>query len=178
MQTTLDDLDALIVDFDRTLGSLDDATLDAVPDDGGWTARQILGHLLLTARLYDERMQAKIATLPKPRGDATRPHKPGWFAGMLLKWLPDAAKRFKAPKLFDPTRTEERFDVAGLLAVHRTLRETGGQIQALGIGAVRFGTPVSRLLRMSLADGVAVQVAHGRRHLEQIRRVAGLPAAA
>ena len=178
MQPILDDLDALIAEFDGSLSPLDDAQLDAAPADGGWTPRQILGHLVLTARLYDERMQAKIAARPKAPAATGKPHKTGWFPAMLLKWLPDAAKRFKAPKLFDPTRTDERFDVGGLLAAHRSLRETAAQIEALGLERVKFGTPVSRLLRMSLRDGVTVQVAHGRRHLAQIQRVAGLDAAA
>lgn len=176
MQTLLDRFDALLARFDAELGPLADALLDAEPADGGWTGRQILGHLTITARLYDERIRAAIARRPEGGKPTTKPHKPGWFAGLLLKWLPDLAKRFKSPKKFDPRHSEERFDVEELCRVHRGLRATAQQIAERHLGAFRFGTPVSPLLRLSMHDGIQVMVLHGERHLVQLRRVVGLPA--
>lgn len=172
MQTVLDDLDALLATFEAELGRLDDAALDLVPADGGWSARQTIGHLVLTARLYEERMRAAIDGRPGGGDPHAGPRKSSWFARMLLRWLPDAARRFKAPAPFDPRRADERFDVDALLATYRAVRETGLRARDLHLGTLRIGTPVSRLLRMSIRDAVAVQVAHAERHLDQIRRAA------
>lgn len=182
MQAVLDDLDALIATFEQELVPQDDAALDRPPPGRGWSARQVIAHVALTARLYDERMRAVLAKRKDEGRPGPAPRTSGWFAGMLLKWLPDRTRTFKSPKVFDPTRSDERsderFDVATLVSVFRGLRATGQEIADRHLAGVKFGTPVSRFLRMSLGDGVRVQVAHARRHLEQIRRALGTEASA
>ncbi len=175
METILADLDALIDELEAELGALSDAQLDAQPADGGWSARETIGHVTITARLYDARIQESVARRPEGCKPSDKPHKPNWAARALKKWLPNLAKRFKAPGKFDPRRSDERFDVAGLLAAYRSLHATGEQVRALHMGPCKFGTPVSRLLRMKMRDAFEINALHARRHLVQIRRAAGLP---
>lgn len=174
MDETIDALDALIARFETEVAPLGDDQLDRPQEAEAWTARETTGHLILTARQYDEKLRALIQRHPEGRRPSDKPYKPKWMGAMLLKFLPNAARRFKAPKTFDPRRTEERFTAEQLVSVYRALRETATELRRLHLGRAVFGTPVSRFLRMRARDGVDVQIEHGKRHLAQILRAAGV----
>ena len=45
----------------------------------------------------------------------------------------------------------------------------------VGLNRTRLASPVSPLLRINLGDAFSVCLAHGRRHMDQIRRLRSLP---
>ncbi|MDA1194872.1 MAG: DinB family protein [Planctomycetota bacterium] len=166
MDAELADLDFLIAEFDAALAAVPAERLDVSPADGGWSAREVLAHLVVTVEGYASCLEALLARdSAAPRGQ-----KSTWFARFLRGALERPGRRYSAPRAFRPTAAHASLDVSALLAAHQRLRAAAAAVQARGLTGVRFGTPVGRLLRLDAVDAVRVQVAHGRRHLAQMQR--------
>ena len=67
---------ALIDRFEGELQPLSDEQLDLRPETSGWTARECIGHLTVTAELYNEKLAALLANPSAKRGAGAR--KPNW----------------------------------------------------------------------------------------------------
>ena len=176
MQDMNDELLVLIERYETELAPLPEEALDRRPADGGWTAREAIGHLTVAVELYNEKLAALIARAPEPPAGASKPHKPTWVARFLLGFLRKEGARKKkvgAPKIFRPDRTDRVYTVAELVAVHRTLHEHALAVDERRLGGRKIATPISGLLKLKARDAVEVQLLHGRRHLEQALQAAG-----
>jgi len=95
---------------------------------------------------------------------------------LIRQLLPEAARKVPAPKVFRPA---ESAAIAG--ALERFLRQQERFISlvshARGIdyNKTKLRSPVTPLMRYSLADAFVITVVHGQRHLAQARRVRELP---
>ncbi|MDJ0523191.1 MAG: DinB family protein, partial [Planctomycetota bacterium] len=146
MDDLIRDLDDLLARFEHELTPLDDEQLARKPADGGWSAREVFGHLETTARLYLEKIEAAVERLPEGRSSRPRPPRPGMFGGALLGALRKTGKRLRSPRLFRPPLDAAEGSLDELIAVHRRLRRAAKTIGDRNLEAVRIGTPVSRLL--------------------------------
>jgi hypothetical protein len=81
-----------------------------------------------------------------------------------------------APKVFRPAEASE---IHG--ALDRFLRQQEGflrfvrQAEGVNYNKVKLRSPVTALMRYSLADAFVITAVHGRRHLAQARRVRETP---
>ena len=176
MQELNDGILALIERYEAELAPFSDEDLDRRPADGGWTAREAIGHLTVAVELYNGKLADLIARVPERPTGASKPHKPNWVARLLLGLLrKEGAKKKKvgAPKVFRPDRTDRVYTVAELVAVHRTLHEHARVIDTRGLGGRKIATPISGFVKLKARDAVEVQLLHGRRHLEQAITAAG-----
>lgn len=100
---------------------------------------------------------------------APRPWNASLFGGWLRRALGSAQNKLPAPKLYRVVGAPRADVVAAWLAGVRTLR---AQIESAVTAdlTVRLSSPVSRSLRISLGDALAIPVVHGHRHLEQVAR--------
>src|SRR5581483_5258799 len=105
------------------------------------------------------------------RGASGKPYRPTWMGKWLINTLDqEGGRKFKAPKNFQPPARP----AAG--ALDRFLEEQR-QVTSLVERSRRSDTdvtlrsPVTPLMRYSLADAFEVIVAHDRRHLRQAQRV-------
>ncbi len=147
----------------------------------GWSIGQIVEHLLVADSLYQDRLRQAIARGRErqllDRGEPWRPTLAG-------RWLVDSfdpgnRRRLPAPTRFAPTLRPRPSVVPSYLSVLdellTLLREAGG----LDLRRLRFGSPVTGLIRLNAGDGFLVLANHGARHAGQIERVhaeAGFPA--
>ncbi len=169
--------------LDAMSAGLTDRQANWRPATGSWSIGECLEHMALSAGSYADRMEAAIAAARRQgrRGD----EEPG--RGTLIgKWILGAlrqgpgGRRLKAPGVFRPRRVEFVLadSVLRLRGVHLHLCELAERADGLPLGRIRIATPLSPLLRVSLAQAFEMHALHAHRHLDQVERIiadAGFP---
>ena len=106
----------------------------------------------------------------------------GFFSRLILKALdPEQGRRTKAPRVFEPARSDVTADVLQKFAAHQAELATRMRATASAdLLGLKVTSPVSAVATYSVLDAYRIVVAHERKHFEQARRVmqtAGFPAA-
>lgn len=144
------------------------------PGPRKWSANQCLQHMARSASTYAARMAPAIDRSAGLAG--TEPYGRGTLGGrIILSFLRDTSKprRAPAPRVFRPDKGSHDRDVvlAEFIEATGALRALAERADGLALGRIRFGTPVSRLLRVSLAEAFEIQAVHHLRHIAQAERV-------
>lgn len=153
----------------RTVRLPDDpARLHVVPADGGWSAAQILEHLVLSNGSYLTvmRQRTERAALTEGADCSWRPS----LAGRMLAWSMTSRRRFPAPRGWVPDVTPRPHVVEAWIAELRELDALLDRAVPVPWNRIRFHSPVSMVLRLNLGDGFLVLVSHAERHFAQIDR--------
>ncbi len=155
---------------ERLVAGLDEEQLNWIPEPGAWSIALCLDHLAVTNREFRPYLEKALAKAQR-RGASGKPYRPTWMGKWLINTLDqEGGRKFKAPKNFQPPARP----AAG--ALDRFLEEQR-QVTSLVERSRRSDTdvtlrsPVTPLMRYSLADAFEVIVAHDRRHLRQAQRV-------
>lgn len=146
-----------------------------------WSIAQCLDHLAVTGEHFDKYYTDAIKRgREKWRVREPIQYRPTFVGGWLLKQVtPETTRKLPAPKVFRPSQS---FTIKGSL--ERFLKQQSVFLNFVRDGAgldynrIRLRSPVTRLMRYSLADAFVVTVLHGQRHLGQARRMretAGFP---
>jgi hypothetical protein len=178
LQTIASETEKISSDARQLVAALADAQLNWKPAPNGWSIAQCLEHLAVTSEKFDQDFTRAIA-----RGREKRPvsgavrYRPTMFGGWLVKHLsPEAKRKMPAPRVFRPSESSA---IKGVLERFLRQQETflGFVNDARGIdyNKTRLRSPVTPLIRYSLADALVMTVVHGQRHLAQARRVRETP---
>jgi hypothetical protein len=158
----------------QLVSGLSEAQLNWKPAPDKWSIAQCLEHLAVTSKEFDSYFTVALARGQKKWPVSRAPaYRPSWMGGWLIKQVtPETGRNLRAPKVFRPSESstiqgalesflkqQERF-----LAF---VRETAG----VNYNKTRLRSPVTPLMRYSLADAFVVTVVHGQRHLVQAQRV-------
>ncbi len=156
------------------VSGLSNAQLNWKPAPEKWSIAQCLDHLAVTSRGFDGYFSDALVRGRKKWPVSKGPvYRPSFMGGWLIKLVhPETGRNLTAPKIFRPAessnideplekflRQQERFI--------EFVRETNG----VDYNKTKLRSPVTPLMRYSLADAFVVTVVHGRRHLAQARRV-------
>lgn len=136
----------------------------------GWSAAQVLEHLVLASGSYLAVMRQRTETMRGTPGGAALRWRPT-LAGRLLARSMTSSRSFRAPRGWVPDVTPRPHV---LEAWGEELRELDALLErSVGLpwNRVRFGSPAAALLRLNLGDGFLVLVAHAERHLGQLDRL-------
>jgi uncharacterized damage-inducible protein DinB len=154
----------------------DDLSTDQLvwqPPDGGWSIASCFEHLAVTAELYVDRLDDTIERSRALGMVENRPYHPTWIGGWLVKAAgPGGMKKVGAPKKFRPAKDGadpkalDRFIKANT-EVLRQIRSADG----CDLNRVRFGSPITWLIRLSIGDALHLLVRHGQRHVGQAHRI-------
>jgi len=163
-------------------GRLTESQAQWRPAPGSWSVVDCFTHLTVTAGLYFPNI-GKAVTHGRSRAmTGTAPYGRGTLVGrLLLKSVTEqTGRRFKAPRKFHPPSAVGALDAESseLRAANDSLRDLMLDADGLALGRIRLGSPVSRVLRLSLAQVFELQPVHELRHLGQAERVidaAGFP---
>jgi hypothetical protein len=150
-----------------TGSSLDDAALHLQPPAGGWTIAQIFEHMRIADSSYVDGCLPKA--IAKAQGKAKKPWKPSLFGGWLRRALANFQKPLPAPKIYRVAGVPRGDVVEAWLAGVRKLRALIESADRLDLNT-RLSSPVSKLIRISLGDALAIPVVHSHRHLGQVER--------
>jgi len=163
------------------VNGLSEDQLNWKPAPGSWSIAQCLEHLTAATEGFDQYFEKAIASGREKRSvDGTIPYRPTRLGGWLIKQLvPEATRKVPAPKIFRPA---ESSSIEG--ALERFLQQQERFVKfvkdATGIdyNKTKLRSPVTPLMRYSLADAFVLTVVHGRRHLgqaQQVRETPGFP---
>lgn len=148
------------------------------PYESQWSMAQCLDHLAVTTKAWEQifadairRGRQKYAVAGSPR------YSPTIVGGWLIKNAgPELKRKFPAPKVFRPT------DGSNIQNALQTFLDSQTRFlnfvkdsHGLDYNKTRLRSPVTPLMRYSLADAFVVIVVHNQRHLAQARRVRELP---
>jgi len=161
-------------DAQRLFGDLSEDQLNWKPAPDRWSIAQCLDHLAVATDKFGPYLTAAIA-----RGRAKYPvpsspvYQPSRLGGWLIKQLlPESTRRVPAPKIFRPTETAPIHGaLAHFLKAHNEFLGFVRQAEGLDYNKTRLRSPVTPLMRYSLADAFVITVVHGQRHLGQAQRV-------
>lgn len=160
------------------VAGLTEEQLNWKPASDCWSIAQCLDHLAVTSAQFNKLFTAAIERgRTKWPVNGPVPYRPSLVGGWLIKQvLPETTRKFPAPKVFRPSDSS---DIQG--ALEKYLNQQASFIRFVNDSAnldynkTRLRSPVTPLMRYSLADAYVVTVVHGWRHLAQARRVREAP---
>ncbi len=176
-EATLDSLaaevDALEESFRALRREHGAESLETRPGPKSWSVAEVARHLVITWDRYRPPMQAHADKLRgadriSPSGEV----RPGWLAGKFLGMVaPRNTKKLKAPGAFQPSQGEaDVTDLDVLIERQSELRGMLAAAQGLELNRHKFASPITRLLRFTLGEGLVLMVRHEQRHLQQAQR--------
>jgi len=157
---------------------LTEQQLNWKPDAKQWSIAQCLEHLAVASKQFNSYFTDLIERARQSwPTKGVIPYRPSFVGGLLIKQVvPETTRAFPAPKVFRPTESSAIHDALGLFLQQqeefvRFVRESEG----VDYNRARLRSPVTPLMRYSLADAFVVTIVHGYRHLAQANRVKAMP---
>jgi hypothetical protein len=170
-------------DAARELASgLSPAQLNWRPTPDKWSIAQCLDHLTISSNSFDGYFSEALVRGRKRWPVSSVPaYRPSFMGGLLIKQVnPEGGRNLSAPKIFRPAESSSIDEpLEKFLKQQTRFLEFVRQTSGVDYNKTRIRSPVTPLIRYSLADAFVVTVVHGRRHLAQARRVletSGFPA--
>ena len=154
------------------LQGADDAALNRRPDEGGWSAGEVVLHLNAVNGPYLRRTEELVE---RTRANGLRsdgPFRYGWFEKWFVSMTgPDNQRKVKTVRFFEPEPKQAgRADVETLDAGLGRLREVMEGADGLDLAALKTSSPATKLVRFRLGMLFRLLVAHTERHAGQIER--------
>ncbi len=156
---------------------LSDAQLNWTASPERWSIAQCLDHLAVTGGQFKNYFNDAIAR-GREKWPTTAPvaYKPSFVGGWLIKQVvPEATRKVTSPKVFRPSTSAIADPLGKFLNQQKDFSSFVQQAEGVDYNKVRLRSPVTPLMRYSLADAFVVTVVHGWRHLGQARRVSETP---
>ncbi|MCH8123613.1 MAG: DinB family protein [Bacteroidetes bacterium] len=168
----LQDIKELKNDIEDQTSDLSDAEMQRQPAPQSWSILSCIGHLNRTGSEYLPRLSQAASISPKIDNGDSLPYRPSWIGRVFLSNLsPSSGRRWPAPRKFRPLPTTDCLATKSEFnAQLNQLADLIGQVDGKNFNVVRFSSPLSPLIRFTLADGMAVVVTHARRHMIQITK--------
>jgi len=166
-------------DIARVLTSdLTEGQLNWKPSAGQWSMAQCLEHLAVATKGFEKYFDAALE-LARQRRTATSPpkYKPTVLGGWLAKQVsPEGERKLPAPKIFRPAESSNiEGSVKMFLDQQVKFVDFVRRCEGIDYNKTRLRSPVTPLIRYSLADAFVITVLHAQRHLAQARRVRERP---
>lgn len=161
----------------QLVSGLSEAQLNWKPAPEKWSIAQCLDHLTVTSNKFDAYFTAALARGRKkwPLG-AGLVYRPSLMGGWLIKQVnPETGRNLPAPKVFRPSESSNIHGaMQSFLEQQERFIKFVRQTDGVDYNKTRLRSPVTPLMRYSLADAFVITVVHGQRHLAQARRVRGM----
>jgi len=153
---------------------LTEAQLNWKPTADRWSIAQCLEHLTFATKSFEKYFEAVLARGRTTTPDSPSPgYKPTFMGGLLAKHVsPEAARKLSAPKILRPAESSNiRESLEMFLREQDRFLEFVRRFEGIDYNKTRLRSPVTPLVRYSLADAFVITVLHGQRHLAQAQRV-------
>jgi hypothetical protein len=169
----LEQLDAILLDARSVAAELTQAQFNWRPDGRRWSVGQCLQHITLTARLYPGRIEAMLGEARERAGRGERGYREGAFSRWFVRSMePPPSLRIRTFRKVEPAGELDRDTViADFEAVHGRFAELMRRADGLSLTHARTASPFLSLLKFTLGQVFAMNLAHARRHLWQARQV-------
>jgi len=158
----------------RLVAGLSEEQLAWTSTPSAWSIAQCLDHLTTTSRAFGPYFISAIKRGHDKWPVRSRvPYRPSWVGGWLIKQVvPESTRKVPAPKVFQPSHTPTIENaLESFLKQQAEFARFVREAEGLDYNKTRLRSPVTPLMRYSLADAFVVNVVHGWRHLAQARRM-------
>jgi hypothetical protein len=154
-------------------GGLTEPQLNWKPAPDGWSIAQCLEHLAVATKGFDKYFAAALKQAKSTPANNPTAYKPTMMGGWLARHVaPESPRKLRAPKMFRPAAASAIQDSLQMfLDEQQKFIDFVRQCQHLDYNKTRIRSPVTPLVRYSLADAFVITVLHAQRHLAQARRV-------
>src|SRR5215470_6565197 len=149
---------------------LSDQQLNWKPRPDQWSMAECLDHLSLSNAAFAPYLSNAIA---RGRTKAPVQMAPAYHPTRIGAWLirqvsPEAPRKLKAPKIFRPAEPSKIASALDhFLDGQAKFLNLVQQVAGIDYNSIRLRSPVTPLIRYSLADALVVTVVHEKRHLDQ-----------
>lgn len=152
----------------------DAAALTARPAPDRWNAVECLGHLMETGNQYYPVLRETLERYRAEGRTGDGQYRPGWFARWFIGMVEPASTRaVPTVRSFEPRVPPDDLDIRDrFLAQQDILLSLLHDADGLDLNGPRFSSPVTVLVRLTLGEGLRLQVAHQERHVGQAERAA------
>ncbi len=178
LQTILEEAENNSETAKRSFSTLSESQLNWKPAPEKWSIAQCLEHLAVTSNRFDAYFTAALsrARARWAVSNAVK-YKPTLMGGWLARQVhPETGRNLRAPKVFRPADTSNiHAALDSFLREQDRFLDFVRQSDGIDYNKTRLRSPVTPLMRYSLADAFVITVLHGRRHLAQARRVPETP---
>lgn len=157
---------------------LSETQLNWKPSAERWSIAQCLEHLAITSSKFDGYFSAALERARRKSPVMNGPiYKPSMVGGWLARQVnPEGGRNFPAPKVFRPSESSSIHGSPEMfLNQQATFLNFVRQSTGIDYNKTRLRSPVTPLMRYSLADAFVITAFHGQRHLAQARRVREMP---
>ena len=169
----LEQLDAVVIDAHELADGLGRDPINWQPGPGRWSIAQCLDHLTRTVQLYPAEIERMFDEARARSAAGMRPYREGLLSRWIVSGMEPPPKmrvrtirRVDPPGDHDPQTVLESFDAA-----YARLRALIVAAQGVPLGHGRMRSPFTRIVRFTLGQVLALNIAHARRHLWQARQV-------
>jgi hypothetical protein len=157
---------------------LSEDQLNWKPSPEQWSIAQCLEHLVIATKGFEKYFTLALEHARKSRRvTGILKYKPSLVGGWLAKQVsPEAARKLPAPKIFRPGNSSDiQRSLESFLNEQDRFVDFVQRSEGIDYNKTRLRSPVTPLMRYSLADAFVITVLHGQRHLGQARRVREMP---
>ncbi len=180
LQTVIEEAEHNSMEARRLAAELSEEQLNWTSSPDKWSIAQCLDHLAVTGERFDKYyMDAIDRGREKWPVREPIPYRPSFVGGLLLKQVtPEVKRRVPAPKVFRPSQSGIKGALEKFLKQQDVFLGFVRSAAGMDYNRIRLRSPVTPLMRYSLADAFVVTVLHGQRHLGQAQRMrdtAGFP---
>jgi len=152
---------------------LNETQLNWKPGPERWSIAQCLEHLTATSCGFNPYFDEALARGRQRFAASSAPaYQPTFMGRWLIKHVePESPRKLRAPRIFKPSASNVQDALDNFLAQQRIFLKFVGQTSGIDYNRTRLRSPVTALVRYSLADAYVITVSHEQRHLQQARRV-------
>ncbi len=159
------------------VSGLTDAQLNWKPSPDKWSIAQCLEHLTAASSGFNPYF-VECLTRGRQRFAAASPpvYQPTFMGRWLIKHVePESPRKLRAPKIFKPSASNVQNALDHFLEQQNAFLKFVSETKGIDYNRTRLRSPVTPLVRYSLADAYVITVSHEQRHLQQARRVRETP---
>ncbi|HXT62749.1 MAG TPA: DinB family protein [Pyrinomonadaceae bacterium] len=152
---------------------LNETQLNWKPAPDKWSIAQCLEHLTAASCGFNPYFVAALARARRRFAASSPPaYQPTFMGRWLIKHVePESPRKLRAPRIFKPSASNVQDALDNFLAQQKIFLKFVGQTSGIDYNRTRLRSPVTPLVRYSLADAYVITVSHEQRHLQQARRV-------
>ncbi|HEX2168545.1 MAG TPA: DinB family protein [Longimicrobiales bacterium] len=172
----IEQLDEIVVDARALTEGLTPEQFNWRPGPRRWSVGQCLEHITRTLQLYQAEIE-RMLTESRSRAATSRPYREGWFSRWVVRSMePPPRLRIRTKRSVEPAEDLDREPVvrefeAEMARLNTFILAADG----LSLRHARMRSPFAPVLRFTLGQVFAMNLAHARRHLWQARQVHSHP---
>lgn len=172
LSSLIEQLDAIVLDARAVMEGLTAEQVNWKPEGLRWSIGQCLDHVTRTVGLYPEAIERMIGEARRRVG-SDKPFREGWLSRWAISAMePPPKLRIRTMRRVEPAdRLDAEVVTAEFEAALGRLRELIAAADGVSLRHARMRSPFARVLRFTLGQTFAINLAHARRHLWQARQV-------